>query len=257
MELGKLATPEETCDEEEAEEEGAEGKNEKKREIEKQYEEEEDEKDVKNEEKVSLLEDRMSPGLSCETSSKSPELPRVTDTVVVLPNPYQSSLVAQARLSPADPDIQLAEPQRFRARRLPSSLTQLSSIHTVCGPRPARISAACLLVLSIWAAFMLLIHMNKKIDHLSTTLDSTNDKLKTMEEVGEEYRSHSLQRLHRLGKLVHSLREGGQRLARPPKGQAREATPQTDGQPSPVSSSPPSLPADQTEESSWSWETGW
>ena len=71
MELGKLATPEETCDEEEAEEEGSEGIQAKKREMEEQYEEEE-EKDVKNEEKVSLLEDRMSPVLSCETSSKSP-----------------------------------------------------------------------------------------------------------------------------------------------------------------------------------------
>ena len=71
MELGKLATPEETCDEEEGEEEGVEGRSEKKREMEKQYEEEE-EKDVKNEEQVSLLEARVSPVLTSETSSKSP-----------------------------------------------------------------------------------------------------------------------------------------------------------------------------------------
>merc|ERR1719447_1081684 len=99
-------------------------------------------------------------------------------------------------------------------RRLPSSnLTQLSSIHTVCGPRPARITAGCLLVLSLWAAFMLLIHMNKKIDNLSTSLESTNDKLKTMEEVSEEYRSQALQRLQNMGKLIHALKRRGRPLS--------------------------------------------
>jgi len=95
-------------------------------------------------------------------------------------------------------------------RRLPSSnLTHLSSIHTVCGPRPARITAGCLLVLSLWAAFMLLIHMNKKIDNLSTSLESTNDKLKTMEEVNEDYRSQALQRLQNMGKMIHALKRRG------------------------------------------------
>jgi len=202
LELGRLATPEEDCEYDEPEEE----------------EEEEEEEDVKKGEKVSLLEGRASPLLSsANTSMNTSELPRVTETVVVLPNPYQASLVtqaAQARLSPPDPDIQLAEadlnPPHFRTRRLPSSnLTHLSSIHTVCGPRPARITAGCLLVLSLWAAFMLLIHMNKKIDNLSTSLESTNEKLKTMEEVSEEYRSQALHRLQNMGKLIHALKRRG------------------------------------------------
>jgi len=193
-------------------------------------EEEEEEDDVKKGEKVSLLEGRASPPLSsANTSMNTSELPRVTETVVVLPNPYQASLVtqaAQARLSPPDPDIQLAEadlnPPHFRTRRLPSSnLTHLSSIHTVCGPRPARITAGCLLVLSLWAAFMLLIHMNKKIDNLSTSLESTNDKLKTMEEVSEEYRSQALQRLQNMGKLIHALKRRG----RPPGSESGTISP--------------------------------
>merc|ERR1712012_1060549 len=143
LELGRLATPEEDEEFDEPEEE---------------EEEEVDELDVKKGEKISLLEGRESPPLSsANTSMNTSELPRVTETVVVLPNPCQASLgtqAAQARLSPPDPDIQLADlnPPHFRTRRLPSS------IHTVCGPRPARITAGCLLVLSLWAAFMLLIH---------------------------------------------------------------------------------------------------
>jgi len=244
LELGRLATPEEDCEYDEPEEEekkkveqGEKGeeknmeekvtiKEEKVQpvgEVVEEEEEEEEEDDVKKGEKVSLLEGRASPPLSsANTSMNTSELPRVTETVVVLPNPYQASLVtqaAQARLSPPDPDIQLAEadlnPPHFRTRRLPSSnLTHLSSIHTVCGPRPARITAGCLLVLSLWAAFMLLIHMNKKIDNLSTSLESTNDKLKTMEEVNEDYRSQALQRLQNMGKMIHALKRRG----RPPPG---------------------------------------
>jgi len=249
LELGRLATPEEDCeyDEPEEEEKKVEQKEEEKetdetvtKEEKEQAvgevveEEEEEEEDVKKGEKVSLLEGRASPPLSsANTSMNTSELPRVTETVVVLPNPYQASLVtqaAQARLSPPDPDIQLAEadlnPPHFRSRRLPSSnLTHLSSIHTVCGPRPARITAGCLLVLSLWAAFMLLIHMNKKIDNLSTSLESTNEKLKTMEEVGEEYRSQALQRLQNMGKLIHAIKRRGRPAAPPPGSESGTISP--------------------------------
>jgi len=261
LELGRLATPEEDEEYDEPEEEekkvDQKGEDEEEKteekvtkeekepvvgEVVEEEEEEEEEEDVKKGEKVSLLEGRSSPPLSsANTSMNTSELPRVTETVVVLPNPYQASLVtqaAQARLSPPDPDIQLAEadlnPPHFRTRRLPSSnLTHLSSIHTVCGPRPARITAGCLLVLSLWAAFMLLIHMNKKIDNLSTTLESTNDKLKTMEEVSEEYRSQALQRLQNMGKLIHALKRRG----RPPSTESGTISPLV---PSKVHSLPPS-----------------
>jgi len=164
VELGRLATPEEDCEEDEpGEEEEVVVKGDMKGED---AEEVEEEQDVKVEEKVSLLERRGSPLLSSTgTSMNTQELPRVTETVVVLPNPYLPSLVTQAssRLSPPDPDIQLAEvePPIYRSRRIPSSFTSPSSIHTVCGPKPARITAGCLLVLSLWAAFMLLIHEQK------------------------------------------------------------------------------------------------
>jgi hypothetical protein len=62
---------------------------------------------------------------------------------------------------------------------------------------------------------MLLIHMNKKIDNLSTSLESTNEKLKSMEEVSEEYRSQALQRLHGMGKLIHALKRRGRPAALP------------------------------------------
>jgi len=52
-------------------------------------------------------------------------------------------------------------------------------------------------------------HMNKKIDNLSTSLESTNEKLKTMEEVSEEYRSQALHRLQNMGKLIHALKRRG------------------------------------------------
>jgi len=284
LELGRLATPEEDeeFDEPEEEEEklvdqGEEqevvvrteekvvGEEKEHVEEEEEEEEEEDEVDVKKGEKISLLEGRESPPLSsANTSMNTSELPRVTETVVVLPNPCQASLgtqAAQARLSPPDPDIQLADlnPPHFRTRRLPSSnLTQLSSIHTVCGPRPARITAGCLLVLSLWAAFMLLIHMNKKIDNLSTSLESTNDKLKTMEEVSEEYRSQSLQRLQNMGKLIHALKRRGRPLgtesatSSPPP--LPKFSPPPTAPPSSFSSSSTILPPSKsatTEDDSW------
>jgi len=287
LELGRLATPEEDCEYDEPEEE--EKKIEQREEEEEknleekvikeekvqpvgeveEEEEEEEEDDVKKGEKVSLLEGRGSPPLSsANTSMNTSELPRVTETVVVLPNPYQASLVtqaAQARLSPPDPDIQLAEadlnPPHFRTRRLPSSnLTHLSSIHTVCGPRPARITAGCLLVLSLWAAFMLLIHMNKKIDNLSTSLESTNDKLKTMEEVSEEYRSQALQRLQNMGKLIHALKRRG----RPPGSESGTISPllpklnlPPSPQPLPSTSSSTSAPIKSTTTEDDSWDGDW
>jgi len=292
LELGRLATPEEDCEYDEPEEEEKKveqneqneevketdetvTKEEKEQvagEVEVEEEEEEEEEDVKKGEKVSLLEGRASPPLSsANTSMNTSELPRVTETVVVLPNPYQASLVtqaAQSRLSPPDPDIQLAEadlnPPHFRTRRLPSSnLTHLSSIHTVCGPRPARITAGCLLVLSLWAAFMLLIHMNKKIDNLSTSLESTNEKLKTMEEVSEEYRSQALQRLQNMGKLIHALKRRGRPLASPGS-ESGTISPlllsklQHSSQPLPSSSSPTSPPIKATtDEEDDCWDGDW
>jgi len=288
LELGRLATPEEDCEYDDPEEKEEEKKVEQKEEEEEEKEtdetvtkeekehavgeveeeEEDEEEDVKKGEKVSLLEGRASPPLSsANTSMNTSELPRVTETVVVLPNPYQASLVtqaAQARLSPPDPDIQLAEadlnPPHFRTRRLPSSnLTHLSSIHTVCGPRPARITAGCLLVLSLWAAFMLLIHMNKKIDNLSTSLESTNDKLKTMEEVSEEYRSQALQRLQNMGKLIHSLKRRG----RPPPGsESGTISPLLSKLHLPASSQPPtssstSPPIKSTTTEDDGWDVDW
>jgi len=151
-------------------------------------------------------------------------------------------------------------------RRLPSSnLTHLSSIHTVCGPRPARITAGCLLVLSLWAAFMLLIHMNKKIDNLSTSLESTNEKLKTMEEVGEEYRSQALQRLQNMGKLIHAIKRRGRPATPPPESGSGTISPlllsklQRSSQPllppSSSSTSPPIRATTSNEDDGW--EGGW
>lgn len=256
VELGRLATPEEDCeDDEPEEEEEVVVKEEMKSEDAEEVEEEED---VKAEEKVSLLEGRGSPlPSSTGTSMNTQELPRVTETVVVLPNPYLPSLVTQgsSRVSPPDPDIQLAEVEApvYRTRRVPSSFTSPSSLHTVCGPRPARITAACLLVLSLWATFMLLIHINKKIDNLSSSLESTNEKLKTMEEMNEEFRSNSLQRLKSMGKLVHSLREGvqGARRARTEPG---HSPPPATPSPRPTTTTLQDTPT-STEDDGWG--VGW
>jgi len=166
--------------------------------------ENEEEEDMTNEERVSLLEGRTSP-LPTQNNS---ELPRTASTVVILPG--SNLMVTQAKLATTDPDIQLAEvdvPQYRPRRSPPANMSHLSSIHTICGPKPAKITVACVLVLSLWAAFMLLIHMNKKIDTLSSSLTSTNDKLKTMEEVNEEYRSQIMSKLQRMSRVVHSLRE--------------------------------------------------
>jgi len=217
LELGRLATPEggseEDSEEEEEEEEKQGGVEEEvmelKSDLNETYgedvdQENEEEEDMTNEERVSLLEGRTSP-LPTQNNS---ELPRTASTVVILPG--SNLMVTQAKLATTDPDIQLAEvdvPQYRPRRSPPANMSHLSSIHTICGPKPAKITVACVLVLSLWAAFMLLIHMNKKIDTLSSSLTSTNDKLKTMEEVNEEYRSQIMSKLQRMSRVVHSLRE--------------------------------------------------
>merc|ERR1711890_58728 len=90
----------------------------------------------------------------------------------------------------------------------------------------------------------LLIHMNKKIDNLSSTLTSTNDKIKTMEEVSEEYRSQIMSKLQRMSRVVHSLREGraGRTMGKDPSPTKSSLPPAT------IPSIPPSprLPAVQT-----------
>jgi len=254
VEMGRLDTPDEENEEEMVEKEGA-----KDNHVGALEEEEEVEEDAKNEEQVSLLEGRITPLPNIITPCKT-EVPRTSGTVVVLPS---SNLMAtQARLATPDPDIQLAEveaPQCRTRRPTPSHLSQLSSIHTVCGPRPARITAACILVLSLWAAFMLLIHMNKKIDTLSSTLSLTNDKLKTMEEVNEDHKSQLMSRLHRMGRLIHSLRD-------PRQGKLHETDnlSQNPNLPSQTNSSPglhPTSPPTQNEAEEdkgiWNFDDDW
>ena len=42
---------------------------------------------------------------------------------------------------------------------------------------------------------VMVLHLTFQIDNLSTSLESTNDKLKTMEEVSEEYRLVNIRNL--------------------------------------------------------------
>ena len=48
----------------------------------------------------------------------------------------------------------------------------------MCGPRPAKLTSICLGILSIWVMVVLIIHLDKKVSGVNTSLSYTEDKLK-------------------------------------------------------------------------------
>lgn len=180
--------------------------------------EEEADHDI-NEEKVSLLVGQrpsiIHPVPSVVLSPKNSQSDFHRDSIQLVPV-SPSSPHTKVRLATPDPDIQLAEveavskrPECHRRRSLYSSYWadnfQLSSIQTVCGPQPGKITVICVIVLSIWAAGMLLFHLNKKVDMLTSSLTETKDMIKTMEDSNMDYRSKSNMRIQKLNNKISKI----------------------------------------------------
>ena len=78
--------------------------------------------------------------------------------------------VHQPRLATPDPDIQLAESECGQGSV--QSDRHLSSIHSVCGPKPVKLTLVCLVMLSIWAMVVLIMHLDKKVQKPPNTFYS-------------------------------------------------------------------------------------
>ena len=114
---------------------------------------------------------------------------------LIIPNPGHQLHVGPPSSSPSrDTDIQLArtDPDSTRDRDMVWAVTmpsrQQSSLQSVCGPKPAKLTTICLALLSIWAMVVLIVHLEKKVSAVSSSLSSTEDKLKSMEDTASSYR---------------------------------------------------------------------
>lgn len=112
-----------------------------------------------------------------------------------------------ARLASPDPDIQLADPPH-----LSSSPSKSSTLQSMCGPKPAKVAIICLVVVSIWAAWVVVIHLNKKVDILNGALSQSSHKMKSMDDAAVLFRSKSAKRMQRiqeeLERVVATLDKG-------------------------------------------------
>jgi len=181
VELGRLTpTEKETCEDDPSQEE-----------------EDEDEKEGKEEE-MSLL--------GVEDSEACPPVQIVisdrhssSGSAVIIPNPsHQVHVMSPSPTPHTDSDIQIAKPEVDKVWSLPRASSQISSIQSVCGPKPAKLTTICMAMLSIWAMVVLIIHLEKKVSAVSSTLTRTEEKLRTMEDSASSYRLKTHQRLQKM-----------------------------------------------------------
>eukprot|EP00092_Neocalanus_flemingeri_P070781 GFUD01086908.1.p1 GENE.GFUD01086908.1~~GFUD01086908.1.p1 ORF type:complete len:271 (+),score=113.33 GFUD01086908.1:134-946(+) len=183
-----------------------------------QKEDEGEKEDLKEgrEEEMSLLgeEDRLScPPVQIITAARHTSGAAL---VVPTPLPHQPSAATPC---PGDPDIQLARTEPGCGWPVPGSVQavprpggQLSSIHSVCGPKQAKVTIICLLALSIWTMVVLIMHLDKKVSVVNSSLSYTEDKLRTMEDTASSYRLATDRRLHKmqnkLGQILRAVKTG-------------------------------------------------
>merc|ERR1719431_1039239 len=129
---------------------------------------------------------------------------RNSGPAVIIPNPSHQLHVLTPSLTPStnntDPDIQLArsDPDKvWSVTTLPPTHIS-SSLQSVCGPKPAKLTTICMAMLSIWAMVVLIIHLEKKVSAVSSTLTRTEEKLRTMEDSSSSYRLKTHQRLQKM-----------------------------------------------------------
>jgi len=170
--------------------------------------EEEDEKEGREEE-MSLLgveDSPVCPPVQIVISDR-----RNSGPAVIIPNPSHQLHVLTPSLTPStntDPDIQLAmsDPEKvWSVTTMPP--TYISSLQSVCGPKPAKLTTICMAMLSIWAMVVLIIHLEKKVSAVSTTLSRTEDKLRTMEDTASSYRLKTQQRLQNMQQKLSVILE--------------------------------------------------
>jgi len=180
-----------------------------------EFQEEDTDAEIQHEEKMSLLEGkRTQPVIQPSANVQLPPdglKPDARDNSISL------SVVPVAtnpgKATTFHPDIQLAEVEAVSefsgGKQRRSSLSsywldrlQLSSIQTLCGPKPGRLTVICLVLLSVWAAAMLLVHLNKKIDSLSLSLTETQTMIKSLEDLNIEFRLYSQERIKKVNNKI-------------------------------------------------------
>lgn len=181
VELGRLnPTEKETCEDDPSQEE-----------------EEEDEKEGKEEE-MSLLgveDSEVCPPVQIVISDRHSS----SGPAMIIPNPsHQVHVMSPPPTTHTDPDIQIAKPELDKVWSVARASSQVSSLQSVCGPKPAKLTTICMAMLSIWAMVVLIIHLEKKVSAVSSTLTRTEEKLRTMEDSASSSRLKTHQRLQKM-----------------------------------------------------------
>merc|ERR1712107_458858 len=77
--------------------------------------------------------------------------------------------------------------------------------YSVCGPRPIKVSVLCLLIISLWVLLVVIFHLDKKMNNVQTSLESTEEILRTMEDSSNIFRKNSAKQLRNLRDKVNHL----------------------------------------------------
>jgi len=107
-----------------------------------------------------------------------------------------------------DSDIQLAEPRRSSSSVSVVGLggaPTTTGLRALCGPQPGKISLICLVVLSIWASWIFIIHLNKELSEMALQLEESNGDVKALELSAVAFRLQSESRINKLQNQIHTL----------------------------------------------------
>jgi len=76
---------------------------------------------------------------------------------------------------------------------------------SVCGPSPLRVSVICIILISFWILLVFIMHLDKKVTNVQTSLENTEELLDTMENSAAAYRRSSFKKMKNLHEKIGHL----------------------------------------------------
>jgi len=90
-----------------------------------------------------------------------------------------------------------------------------SSVGTLCGPNPKKITLICIFVTFIWMMAVFIIHLDKKLSLTTESLSETQQKIKTIQDSSLSNNMESNRKLeqmeHKLNRIIQTLKSGKHR----------------------------------------------
>jgi len=139
--------------------------------------------------------------MSLLVSNKAEAVPHVTVVNAdsrqrTLESTAASSNVILVEQEPRNPNLSLNRKEPCRRS------VSLSKLQLVCGPKPGRVSGICFILALMWGLMVLLLHLERKVSSVSSSLEAREQDLKKLEDRESSYRRRYIQRIQ---KLEHTM----------------------------------------------------